>query len=558
MKSFRSQLVLAGMLFVGAAIVGRLFWLQVRQHDLYQAWAQGQQKFFTPVSGSRGEISFAGGEKLAADSTTKFAYLAPGEATDKEKTKNILKEVLGLNENELQAKLAGDNSYELLKDKLSNEEIDWLERLDLEGVHLGEETARIYPQGGLASQTIGFVNAENQGQYGLEGYYQNIIAGESGVMEGERGTNGFLLLLEGLDSAQKGKDLILTLDYQIQFEAEKLLKQYSQDLGYKSATIIVMQPDNGEILALANYPNFNPNNYNQETDAAIFQNTAVQKIFEPGSVFKPLTMAAAIQEGKITPQTTYLDTGKIKIGGSTVYNFANRQYGQQTMTQVIEKSINTGAVFAEQQLGSQLFLKYLEKFGFFEKTNVDLAGEVFSENKEFKKGYEINFATASFGQGIEITPVQLIKAFSALANGGKIANPHLVKSMVDRDGKIKAVPLEASQSIISSNTSSQVVSMMISVVENGFGKRAKIPGYYIAGKTGTAQVPWAALGVSRAGYSDQTIQSFIGFAPAFKPRFLILVKLDNPKSSTAEYSAVPIFHDLAKYIIDLWQIPPDY
>ncbi len=275
-------------------------------------------------------------------------------------------------------------------------------------------------------------------------------------------------------------------------------------------------------------------------------------------MFKPLTMAAAIQEGKITPQTTYVDKGKVKIGGSTVYNFANREYGEQTMTQVIEKSINTGAVFAEQQLGSDLFLKYLGKFGFFERTDIDLAGEVFSENKEFKKGYEINFATASFGQGIEITPVQLVKAFSAIASGGKIANPHLVKSMIDKNGKVEEISPEAPKSIISSNTSSQVVSMMISVVENGFGKRAKIPGYYIAGKTGTAQVPWAALGISRAGYSDQTIQSFIGFAPAFKPRFLILVKLDNPESSTAEYSAVPVFHNLAKYIIDLWQIPPDY
>ncbi len=553
MKSFRSHFILAGMLLIGAAIIGRLFSLQIRQHDLYQAWAQGQQKFFAPVSGNRGEIYFAGGEKLATNSATKLVYLAPDEVKDKEKTKNILEEVLGLDGNKLQAKLASGNQYELLKNKLSNEEIDWLERLDLPGVHLNEETARIFPQAELASQTIGFVNAEDQGQYGLEGYYQDILEGESGVVEGEKGTNGFLLLLEGLNSTQKGKDLILTLDYQIQFEAEKLLEQYKKDLGYKSATIIVMKPDNGEVLALANYPNFNPNNYGQETDPDIFQNNAVQKIFEPGSVFKPLTMAAAIQEGKITPQTTYVDTGKVKIGGSTIYNFANRQYGQQTMTQVIEKSINTGAVFAEQQLGSDLFLKYLEKFGFFEKTSVDVAGEVFSENKEFKKGYEINFATASFGQGIEITPIQLIKAFSTIANGGKMANPHLVKSIIDKDGKVEEVSPKTPKSIISSNTSSQVVSMMISVVENGFGKRAKIPGYYIAGKTGTAQVP------ERGTYSlEKTIQSFIGFAPAFKPKFLILVKLDNPTSSTAEYSAVPIFHDLAKYIIDLWQIPPDY
>jgi len=222
------------------------------------------------------------------------------------------------------------------------------------------------------------------------------------------------------------------------------------------------------------------------------------------------------------------------------------------MTNVLEKSINTGAVFAETQLGEALFLNYIEKFGFFEKTGIDLP-EVYSENEEFKKGYEINFATASFGQGIEMTPIQLARAYCVIANGGKLIKPYLVEKILENGNLVKEIQLETSLPIISSKTSRQLTAMLVSVIENGYGKSAKIPGYYIAGKTGTAQV--AEGGV----YSpDKSIQTFVGFAPAFDPKFLILIKLDNPKTKTAEYSAVPIFHDLAEYIIHYWQIPPDY
>ena len=258
---------------------------------------------------------------------------------------------------------------------------------------------------------------------------------------------------------------------------------------------------------------------------------------------KPITMAIGLQEGKITPQTSYVDEGFVKFGSSVIYNYDGRKYGEQTMTQVLEKSINTGAVFAEEMVPHNVYLEYLEKFGFFEKTGIDLT-EYYSENKELKKGYAINFATAAFGQGIEMTPVQLLRAFFAIANGGKLAKPYLVA----RDHENAEV-----ETVISEKTAAQVTAMMVSVVENGYSKSAKVPGYYVAGKTGTAQVPEGGK------YSkDKTIQSFIGFAPAFGPKFVMLVKLDNPKTKTAEYSAAPVFKDLAKYIINYWQITPDY
>ncbi|MDP3093373.1 MAG: penicillin-binding protein 2 [bacterium] len=558
MNDRRLNLILIVLVLLGATVIGRLFSIQVLKGKFYQALAQGQQKFFSQVLGERGEIFFAGGQKLATNQARSFIYISPRDIKDPEKTAAALSRILDLEESFVREKLANDSLYELVKNKATGPEIEKLERLGLAGVYVGEERVRAFPQGSLASQTIGFVDSDKQGQYGLESYYQEALEGKQGLLEGEKGSKGLLLSFSLPEEVRKGNDLVLTLDYQVQFEAERLLNKAKQDLKIDSGTIIVLRPDSGEIVALANYPNFDPNSYEQEKDWGIFQNSAVQKIFEPGSVFKPITMASAIEEKKITPQTTYIDEGVVKIGRIPIFNYANRIHGETTMTQVLEKSINTGAVWAYQQLGSGPFLKYLKKFGFFEKTNIDVQGEVFSQNKEFKKGYEINFATASFGQGIEMTPIQLVRAFSAIANGGKLTKPHLVKKIIDKDGLAKEILPEFSRNIISSETSAQVVSMMASVVENGYGKAAKVPGYFVAGKTGTAQVPWASLGIDKSGYSDKTIQSFIGFAPAFSPKFLILVKLDNPETKTAEYSAIPVFHNLAKYIIDLWQIPPDY
>ncbi len=561
MNNKRLNLIIFLLFLIGAAIIGRLFWIQVLNGKFYKAMAQGQQRFFENVTGARGEILFANGEKLATNKIRYFVYISPGEIEDKEKTKEALKQILDLEEGFIEEKVNNDSFYELLETKASVDQVDKLQRINFPGIHIGQEDSRIFPQGTMASSLVGFVDSEEQGQYGLESYYQEILKGDQGIVRGEKGLSGLLISSDPMEEIKRGSTLILTLDHQVQFEAEKLLIQAKENLNIESGTIIVIKPSSGEIIALASFPNFNPNNYEQEKDMAVFQNQAIQSIFEPGSVFKPFTMAAALEEGKITPETTYIDEGIVRIGEIPIYNYSKRTHGEQTMTQVLEKSINTGAVFAEQQLGSSLFLEYLDKFGFFEKTNIDTGGEVYSKNQEFKKGYEINFATASFGQGIEITPIQLIQAYCAIANNGKMPKPHLIKEIVNEingNRLVQEIQPELSQNIISSKTSAEVTSMMISVIENGYSKKAKIPGYLIAGKTGTAQVSWPALGINKSGYSDKTIQSFAGFAPAFNPEFLILVKLDNPETNTAEYSAMPIFHDLAKYIIDLWQIPPDY
>jgi len=258
-------------------------------------------------------------------------------------------------------------------------------------------------------------------------------------------------------------------------------------------------------------------------------------------------MAIGLEEGKITPETVYDDPGEIKIGGYTIKNYAQRRWGKVSMTEALEKSINTAAVFTQKSVGNSVFYDYLEKFELFDLTGIDLQGEVNSPNKSFKEGYEVNFATASFGQGVNFTSIQLLKSFSALANGGRLINPHIIQKDNSSYGK----------RVISQKTSADITSMMVSVTEKGYAKSARVNGYYVAGKTGTAQVPWSVLGIPKIGYSDKTIQSFIGYAPAFDPSFIILVKLDNPRAQTSEYSAAPIFGELAKYIVDYYQIPPE-
>src|SRR4030042_2999514 len=536
MPSWRINLILVVFFVFSMAIMAKLFYIQVIKGDYYKALAQGMFNIEEQIVGERGEIFFKNGEPLAINMDWPLVFASPAEMSGKEETAGKLAEALSLDKEAVLEKLEKDNVYEVIKKKITDEESQKVKDLDLEGIYLGKKTGRYYPQEAFASQLIGFLDNNLEGQYGIEEYYNDDLKGKRN---------------------QGGKDLVLTVDYFIQFKAEELLAKAKQDLDIEGAEIVVINPNSGEILALANFPNFNPNQYSLVSDFSIFKNGATQEIFEPGSVFKPITVASALEEEKVTPETTYIDTGSVKIGGYTIYNYGNRVWGERSIIEVLERSINTGAVFVQRQLGNSLFLKYIEKFSFFKPTGIDL-DEVYSENKEFKKGYEINFATASFGQGIEVTPIQLIKAYSAIANEGKMARPFVVKQIVDKNQVLETNPIISEEPVVSAKTANQLVAMLVSVVENGYSKSAGIPGYYVAGKTGTAQISFAALGMDKRGYSDKTWQSFVGFAPAFDPQFLILVKLNNPKANTDEYSAAPIFRELAKSILDYYQIPSDH
>ena len=552
MRNWRLNLLLILFLGFGVLLLIRLFSLQISKNDFYLALAQGQQNIPEAVLGPRGKIFCHDKKKLvplALNLNSDFCYVIPFKIPQekREEVAQNLSQILDLDKEQILEKLENE-SFIKLKENLSESEVQELRKMESPGVYLGEELLRSYPEKFLASHVIGFLGADQEGKYGIESFYEEILQGKESFQKGERGNFGYIFFPEIEEVA--GKDLILTLDYNIQYQAEKLLQEAKEQLSIEGGQILVMNPETGAILALAEFPNFDPNEYSKwSEDMEIFKSKVVQDLFEPGSVFKPITMAAALNGGKVTPETTYYDTGQVKMPGGTIYNYDNRVWGERTMTEVLEKSINTGAVFVEKKLGHENFLDYIERFGIFEETGIDLANEVFSENKEFKKGYEINFATASFGQGIQMTPIQLARAFAAVANGGKLILPHLVEEPSFLSGSYE------SEEVISQETASKLTEMLVSVVENGFAKRAKVPGYYIAGKTGTAEVPFEH---KRGYYQDRTIQTFVGFFPAFNPQFLVLVKLDNPRTKTAEYSAVPLFQKMAKYIIDYSQIPPDY
>ncbi len=543
---WRISFILFLFSLLAVIIIYKLYILQVQRGDFYRALARGQQSGFQILKGERGNIYFRGGEILATNIKTDYVFISPQKIENKEETAEKLSEILNLNKDEILNKLNKESFFEKIKSGLTREEKEAIQKEKLRGVYLDEETIRRYPQKEMASHLVGFLSKDGKGHYGIEGYYNDILSGEEKIFQNK------LFFQE----ESKGGEIYLTVDYNIQFKAEELLKEAKENFDIEGGQIIVANPETGEILAMAEFPNFDPNNYSSVEDFSIFKNSAVQKLFEPGSIFKPITMAAALDQNKITPQTKYFDEGVVKIGGRSIHNYENRSFGEQTMTNVLEKSINTGAVFAERQIGDDVFLSYIEKFGFFKPTGIDIQGEIFSENNELKKGYKINFATASFGQGIEVTPVQIVKAFSAVANGGSLVKPYLASKIV-KDGKEKIIQPQKTEQILKKDTCQKLTEMMISVIDNGpYAKRARVPGYYIAGKTGTSQISWAAYGINKKGYSDKTWQSFIGFAPAFSPKFLVLVKLDNPKTKSSEYSATPVFGEMAKYLLNYYQIPP--
>lgn len=563
-SNWRTSVILIIFLIFGAAIISRLFFLQILERKLYEAQALGQQTSFNKVVGSRGQIfctnsqesrgAEASGEvkSLAINKDSWTIYVNPNEVTDKQSFAESLSTNINRTQEQILSLLDSDSSYVAIEKNLSSEELEKIKLLRLKGLSWQNDPDRFYPQGKMLSQTLGFLGGAGSGQYGVEGYYEDILAGKSGILQEKTGLDS-IFSNDGQISLD-GSTLYLTIDYNIQFQAETLLDKEKKKNDIDSGQIIVLKPDTGRILALANFPNFDPNQYSKQNDLVIFQNSATQKLFEPGSIMKPFTMAAALNEGKITPDTTYVDSGVLNFGLKSIHNFNNEVYGKQTMTQVLENSINTGAVFAEQQLDHKTYFGYIDKFGFTSKTGVDLQGEVYSQNNSLKNGPDMNFATSSFGQGIELTPIQIATGFCAIANGGKLVKPYIVERIISGEDEVKIKP-EISNPIVSQKTISQLTGMLVSVVDNGFNSVAKIPGYYLAGKTGTAQVPLQ----NGKGYDqNKTIQSFVGYGPAFNPQFLILVKLDNPKVAKSSLSAVPIFKELAQYIINYWQIPPDY
>jgi len=432
------------------------------------------------------------------------------------------------------------------------------EKLAIKGLGFSEKAYRFYPEGNVGANLlgfVGFVGDQERGRYGLEEYFDQELYGRSGSIKVERDAKGQAIIINDREylKPENGADLILTINHSIQFMACQKLNEAVIKYGADGGSVIIMEPQTGAILAMCSNPDYDGNNYQNVENIQDFTNPAVFSQYEPGSIFKVLTMAMALDQGKVTPQTTYDDTGRVEIVDYKIENSDHQANGLQTMTEVLEKSLNTGAIFAMRQVGPDMFSDYVKAFGFGEKTGLELTGESKGDIKNLlnKPIHELYAATASFGQGLSVTPIQMVSAFSAIANKGVLMKPHLVKEIVKPDGsKIETKPQMIRQ-VISEKVATMLGGMMVNVVENGHGKRAAAKGYYVGGKTGTAQV------ASRGGYEKNiNIGSFAGFAPVDDPKFVMLVRIDRPRNvEWAESSAAPLFGQLAEYMLNYWQVP---
>lgn len=556
--------VLVFFVFAAAfAILFRLYNLQVSAHAYYQELASDQHKMYEDLIPKRGEIFAKDGSgyyPVAVNRELSLLYAVPKEVEDPRIEAHELAVILQLDERDLEAKLDQPNGwYAVLDHKVEDDKAAEIKSKKLKGIYMSPESERFYPAGNFASQVVGFVGSNGEktvGRYGLEAYWDKELQGTSGSLEQERDTGGRWISIadKKLVPAQNGADLYLTLDHTIQYRAEMAIKKAVEKYQADRGSIVVIDPKTGGVLAMASAPDFNLNDYSQIEDMSVFANPAVSDNYECGSIFKAITLASGVDAKVVTPDSTYTDTGSVSEAGYTIMNSDQKANGVQTMTQVLEKSLNTGAIYVEKMLGNVRFLEYVKNFGFGSKTGIDTIGEAIGNISGLKELRNINSFTASFGQGLSVTPIQFASAMAAIANGGELMKPHFVEKIAYSDGHIDDIQPEGVRSVISKEASLDATRMLVSVVQNGHGKKAGVPGYLVAGKTGTAQVPKPGGG----GYEDnQHIGSFAGYAPAYDPKFVMLVKLDNPKNvDWAESSAAPTFGEMAKFLLDYYNVEP--
>lgn len=553
--------ILFGLLFF--MVLSMLFERQVIGYRHYSQLAKQQHVSSQVVPAQRGKILIEEDDQelypLATNVTLFALQVVPSQIKRPELVASKLMPFLSgsnIEESDLITTLSSKAKYvPPLKRRIEEKEAQDIADLDLTGVYLMPERYRYYPEGTMAAQALGFVNRDGKGQYGLEGYFDKELGGKAGLLESEQDTLGRQIAIGKRQTVnpEDGLDVVLTLDRAVQYYVEKELKAAVEKHQAERGSVIVMDPKTGKIIAMAAYPNFDPNSYNTEP-IDLFTNMNTSQVYEPGSVFKVITMAAGIDAGLVAPSTTYTDTGKVEVNDRTIQNSDKLAHGQQTMTQVLEKSLNTGAVFVVQKLGKNLFRKYLDAFGFLAPTGVEAAGEVSTHVKELRNWSDVDLATMSFGQGIAVTPMEMVTAIGAIANDGKLVQPHLVDRILYPSGAVAIGPDTKGQAI-SPQTAQLVSAMMVGVVERGHGKQAGVPGYYIAGKTGTAQVA-SPNGGYMVGVGS-TIGTFVGFGPVENPRFVMLTRIDHPKDVVyAESSAAPLFGKIAKFLVDYWRIPP--
>jgi cell division protein FtsI (penicillin-binding protein 3) len=567
----RLEVLRIGAILFVSVIVIKLFILQVIQHGFYDALASGQHELFEELIPERGTVyvhdykdetlvPVATNQKLA------FIYADPRLVDDPDDAAEALGKIFDMDEEQMEALEARleqeDDPYEPIKRKVEEDVLNEVLALELSGIFFVREESRLYPEAEMSGHVLGFVGSNEDGslsgKYGIEGYFDEELSGEAGSLLSERDIAGRLIAVADrvYEPASDGVDIVLTLDRTVQYKACSLLNEAVKSHDADGGSVVIIEPATGHILGMCGAPDYDPNAYGQVESIHQFNNPAIFEAYEPGSIFKPLTMAAALDVEAVTPTTKFTDLGYEMVDGwdYPIKNAEGKVYGEVDMTEVLEDSINTGMIFSMRETGMETFVEYVKTFGFGKYTGIELDTEAVGTIDSLDIPAEIYAATASFGQGITVTPLQIAMAYAAIANGGVLKKPLIVDEIHHPDGTIEKRMTQDLAQVIQSATSRSLAAMLVSVIEHGHGSRAGVEGYYIAGKTGTAQVADSEVG----GYSlDNTIGSFAGFGPVEDPRFAMVVRIDNPKDVVwAEATAAPLFGEIAEFLLQYFEIPP--
>ena len=569
------------VIFVVAAIVIlRLFYWQFLAKNPTEGQTYSEE---SKIPAARGQIYAADGFPLVTNQEAFLLYGKPGNLNDSpQKIAQTLAPYLisekyatasgRLSDEEEKSRLEEIRQKEKdLQDKLSNRFLIWVQLarkvplavkekiqvLDLAGLGFERDEKRLYPEASMAAQLLGFVGSDkfgdDTGYFGLEGYYDRQLRGKAGRLGQETDPLGFPILIGKYRSIapKKGASLYLTLNRSIQFMIEEKLRQAVEKYGAKDGTVIIADPKTGHILAIATYPTYHPGLFS-EFSQDLYKNPAVADTYEPGSTFKLITMSAALDLSLVEPSSSCdVCSGPRQIGGYEISTWNKKYYPGSTMTEIIQHSDNVGITFVADKLQVERFHDYIMKFGFGKVTGIDLQEEATGFVRKKEEWRPIDLATASFGQGIAVTPIQMIQAISAIANGGRLNPTQLVSKIVD-DSREEIVKPDEERQVISSKAAAQVTEMMVNAVKLGEARAFAPEGYRIAGKTGTAQIPVA-------GHYDpnKTIASFVGFAPADDPRFVMLVRFSQPTSSPfGSETAAPTFFAIARELFNYFGILP--
>ena len=550
------------LLCIAVVLVGRLFFLQIIDKSDLQAKNLSQVQVDRKLQSPRGTIYDRNGRPLAMSVVTKSLYADPKMIKQSpSEVAELIAPYVTMSKEDIVKSLQEDTAFvwidRMMEPEKSKAVAQLIEDKNLEGLNFVEESKRYYPNGNLAAQVLGFVGTDDKGLDGLEMVLDDELKGgiQKELVATDRKGNAIFGSVLSKYLPDKGKSVTLTIDASIQFIAERALDKAMEDTGAKHASVIVMDPKNGEILAMANRPSYDPNNYNQSGEEA-FKNIAVTNLYEPGSTFKPIIASAALAAGKWKLDTVYNDKGAFAANGHIIRNWNGEGYGPVRLLDILKYSINTGMAEIGTLTGADILSKYIRDYGFGSETGIELPGEgagILYNPEDMSK---LDVATMSIGQGIAVTPLQMVRAFGALSNGGAMMKPHIIKSYSNSQGDVTSTTeTSVVGQPVPAETAKTIVDILEKEVSEGGGTKAMVEGYHFGGKTGTAQ----KLDTKHGGYLDgQYIASFIGFGPVEDPKFVVLVVIDDPQKGSYYGSQIvaPVFKDIVSQLVRYYQMSP--